>query len=307
MSREEASAVARAAERLRRSRLMRGPMKVAIPTAAALGAGAAVGAAAIGSPGQGGVIHGCYNTNTVVGTGTSTYGDLRVIDPSQSTDDVPTWVYECQSDEATINWNQQGPPGQQGAKGASGAGGASGKSGAAGSNGSVTILGNTNFGITATNKAQVFLKLDGINGESQDNGHKGSIDIKSFSFGSEAPVVSSGSGAGAGKVTVSTFQIVSKLDKSTPTLERDLAIGKVIPSGEVDIVHVNAKTDTQVASYKLSDLALKSISIKGERVTVLGSFKTLQITLGSGQNTVSAKWNKVQNTGSWNLVPIKTG
>jgi hypothetical protein len=40
-------------------------------------------------------------------------------------------------------------------------------------------------------------------------------------------------------------------------------------------------------------------------VNVLGSFKALQITLGSGRNTVTAKWNKVQNTGSWNLVQNK--
>ena len=302
MSREEANGLARAAERVRRSRLMRVPMKVAIPTAAALGAGAAVGAVAIGSiPGSNGVITGCYNTSTVVGAAGPTYGDLRVIDPTKSTQDVPTTAYSCAQDEATITWNQQGPPGPQGPKGSTGA---SGKTGA---EGSATILGNTNFGITASNKAEVFLKLDGIKGESQDDNHKGDIDIQSFAFGSEAPVVGSSqsSGAGAGKVTVSTFQIVTRVDKTTPILERDLAIGKVISSGEVDVVHKSANGESQVASYKLSDLALKSISIKGERATVLGSFKALQITLGSGKNTVSAKWNKVQNTGSWNLVPIK--
>jgi type VI secretion system secreted protein Hcp len=278
---------------------MRVPMKVAIPTAAALGAGAAVGAVAIGAiPDSGGVIHACYQKD-VPGAGFQP-GAVRIIDPSDTTS-TNSEDYSCTPNETPIKWDEQGPQGPPGA------GGASGKSGAAGSNGSVTILGNTNFGITATNKAQVFLKLDDIKGESQDDGHKGSIEIQSFSFGSEAPVVSSSAGAGAGKVTVSTFQIVSKLDKSTPMLERDLAVGKVIDSGEVDVVHVNAKNETQVASYKLQDLALKSITIKGERVTVLGAFKALKITLGSGQNAVSAKWNKVQNTGSWNLVQNTQG
>ena len=58
MSQDEAGRIARATERLRRTR--GGVMKVALPTAAALGAGAAV---ALGSiPGGGGTFTGCYVT-----------------------------------------------------------------------------------------------------------------------------------------------------------------------------------------------------------------------------------------------------
>lgn len=294
MSREEANGLARAAERVRRSRLMRAPMKVVVPTAAALGAGAAVGAVAIGAiPDQGGVIHACYNTNTAVGAAPQ-FGQLRVIDPGAQ--DAPSAETSCQPGEQPISWNQQGPQGPEGPAGTPGA------------DATATILGNTNFEITASPQAKMFLKLDGIKGESQDDKHKGDIDIESFAFGSEAPVVSArGTGAGAGKVTISTFQIVSKVNKATPKLEQDLATGKIIHGGEVDVVHRSAKGDAQVASYKVTDLALKSISIKGEKATVLGSFKAVNITLGSGQNTVSAKWNKVQNTGSWNLIPNKPG
>jgi type VI secretion system secreted protein Hcp len=293
MSREEANGLARAAERVRRSRLMRAPMKVVVPTAAALGAGAAVGAVAIGAiPGSDGVIHACYEKN-VVGADFEP-GALRVLDPGNQ---GPNTDYNsCTANETPINWSQQGPPGPQGPQGPSGAAG------------SAAIVGNTNFEISASPHVAMFLKLNGIKGESQDDKHKGDIDIESFAFGSEAPVVSArGTGAGAGKVTISTFQIVSKVNKATPKLEQDLATGKIIHGGEVDVVHRSAKGDAQVASYKVTDLALKSISIKGEKATVLGSFKAVNITLGSGQNTVSAKWNKVQNTGSWNLIPNKPG
>ena len=305
MSREEANGIARAAERMRRSRLMRAPLKVVVPTAAALGAGAAVGAVAVGAiPGSDKVIHACYLSSNPQGAQFS-YGALRVIDPSLSGQDVPTDEYACNQNETAISWNQQGPPGPVGPTGKPGPAGASGQAGAAGADGSATIVGNTNFGITATPHVDVFLKLDGIKGESADDKHKGEIDIESFAFGSEAPVVGSGSqstGAGAGKVTVSTFSITKKIDKSSPILQRDLATGKVIKSGEVDVVHTTNKGELQVASYKVTDLALKSISIKGEGQTVDGSFKAMQITLGSGQNQVSVKWNKVQNTGSWNIV-----
>ena len=302
MSRDEASGIARTAERKRRWRRFRAPMKVVVPTAAALGAGAAVAVGQI--PGSNGVIHGCYATADANGGQLKAgYGALRVIDPSQQGQDVPTDEYQCTPEEAAISWNQRGPEGPRGPVGASGAKGATGANGATGS---ISLIGNTNFQISGSRHDELFLKLDGIKGESQDHGHKGEIEVESFAFGSERPLVTtSAPDAGSGKVTISTFSIVKKLDKSSPQLQRDLALGTVIRGGQVDIVHASAKDDTQVASYKLSDLAIKSISIKGENETVLGSFKALQITLGSGNSSVSAKWNKIQNTGSWNLVSNK--
>src|SRR6202012_571972 len=103
MSREEASGIARAAERVRRSRLMRMPMKVIVPTAAALGAGAAVGAVAIGAiPDQNGVIHACYEKD-VAGADFEP-GTLRVIDPSDQGANVPPEDNSCTQDETPISW-----------------------------------------------------------------------------------------------------------------------------------------------------------------------------------------------------------
>ena len=65
MSQEEASRIARAAHRARRSRAV---AKVALPTAAALGAGAAVAIGSIGGTDQ--TITACYGTNTVPGVPT---------------------------------------------------------------------------------------------------------------------------------------------------------------------------------------------------------------------------------------------
>jgi type VI protein secretion system component Hcp len=283
---------------------MRAPLKVVVPTAAAIGAGAAIGAVALGAiPGPDGVIHACYN----IGNAKFAYGQLRVIDPSKQGQDVSPAEYQCTSGEETpISWNQRGPQGPQGPAGATGAQGVAGPggaSGAAGSDGSVTIVGNTNFSIAASAHVALFLKLDDIKGESTQKDHKGELVLDTFAFGSEAPVVGSqSSGAGAGKVTISTFEIVKRLDSADPDLQRDLATGKVIAGGEVEVVHRSSTGGRQVASYKLTDLALKSISIKGEDETVLGSFRGLRETLGTGPNSVTAKWNKIANSGSWNLV-----
>jgi|SRR5579872_1295200 len=63
----------------------------------------------------------------------------------------------------------------------------------------------------------MFLKLDGIPGESSDDKHKGEIEVLSFSWGvTQTTTSSSGGGGGAGKAQVSAFSIVKQLDKSSP-------------------------------------------------------------------------------------------
>jgi len=64
-----------------------------------------------------------------------------------------------------------------------------------------------------------FLKLSGIEGESQDSKHKGEIDVLSWSWGvSQTGTHAAGGGGGAGKVSFSDFSIVKFVDKASPQL-----------------------------------------------------------------------------------------
>jgi type VI secretion system secreted protein Hcp len=64
-----------------------------------------------------------------------------------------------------------------------------------------------------------FLKLDGIEGESQDKKHKGEIDITSFSVGvSQGGTFSTGGGGGAGKADFQDIHFTKVHDKSSPKL-----------------------------------------------------------------------------------------
>lgn len=64
-----------------------------------------------------------------------------------------------------------------------------------------------------------FLKIDGVDGESQDSKHKGEIDIQSFSWSeTQAGTGEFGGGSGAGKVQMSDFAFTMKHNKSSPTL-----------------------------------------------------------------------------------------
>src|SRR5580700_1697854 len=84
--------------------------KVLVPAVAALGLGIGGAVAAASIPGSNGVITGCYLTPA--GASSNEFdepvGALRVIDPSDSTDEEQG-VNGCTTGEAQITWNQQGP------------------------------------------------------------------------------------------------------------------------------------------------------------------------------------------------------
>jgi type VI secretion system secreted protein Hcp len=76
-----------------------------------------------------------------------------------------------------------------------------------------------------------FLKLDGIQGESQDDKHKNEIELHSWSWGaSNMGTSASGGGGGAGKVSVSDFMVLKYIDKASPKLLEACTTGKPISS-----------------------------------------------------------------------------
>lgn len=249
MSQEEATGIARAVERVRRTR--RKGLKFALPTVAALGAGAAFAVGAI--PGSDGTITGCYVTNT--DQAGLRYGSLRVIDPSvTSPAGAPNEQGACLSDEATVTWNQRGPQGPPGAPGAPGGQGAQGPQGAAGQN----LVGQTSFGFGGAGKT--FLKLDGVKGEATAKLHKGEIEISSFSFGvSNAGSAAHGSGGGAGKTSFQSFTITKRLDKASPLLFQTAASGKHFKAAEISFMRKAGGKQQDYLKIKLTDVLISSL------------------------------------------------
>jgi type VI secretion system secreted protein Hcp len=76
-----------------------------------------------------------------------------------------------------------------------------------------------------------FLKIDGIDGESQDSKHSKEIDVSSFSWGmAQQGTSATGGGGGAGKVKFNDFQILKSIDAATPKLMDACSTGKHIAS-----------------------------------------------------------------------------
>ncbi|MCC9000674.1 MAG: type VI secretion system tube protein Hcp [Candidatus Contendobacter sp.] len=82
-----------------------------------------------------------------------------------------------------------------------------------------------------------FLKIDGVEGESTDDKHKGEIEIYSFSWGASNPTTigSATSGSGGGKVSVSSFNVMKKTDKASAELFKHCCKGTHFATAKVTL------------------------------------------------------------------------
>ncbi len=109
----------------------------------------------------------------------------------------------------------------------------------------------------------MFLKLEGIKGESKDAGHKDEIHIESFSWGlTQQGSFNVGGGGGAGKVNVHDISISKALDKSSPTLMLHCCNGKHIASGLVTFRKAGEKP-LEYLKIKLTDILVSSVQHSG--------------------------------------------
>ena len=76
-----------------------------------------------------------------------------------------------------------------------------------------------------------FLKIEGVEGESTDDKHKGEIELASWSVGGvNSGSFSSGGGGGVGKVAMQDFHVVKKTDKASAKLLTACCTGEHLAS-----------------------------------------------------------------------------
>jgi type VI secretion system secreted protein Hcp len=108
-----------------------------------------------------------------------------------------------------------------------------------------------------------FLKIDGVDGESQDQGHKGEIEVLSWSWGeSQAGQVAHGGGGGAGKVTMQDFHFTMRSSKASPKLFLACATGQHIKQA-VLVGRKAGDKPQEYLKYKLTDILVSSYQIGG--------------------------------------------
>jgi type VI secretion system secreted protein Hcp len=153
----------------------------------------------------------------------------------------------------------------------------------------------------------MFLKLDGIKGESQDHKHKDEIHIESFSWGmSQTGAHGAGGGGGAGKVSVHDISVTKFVDKSTPNLMLHCCNGKHIPNGLITVRKAGEKP-VEYLKIKLVDILISGVQDAGhgsdlitENVTInFAKFHveyTEQAADGTGKPGGEMGWDVKSNT-----------
>ena len=110
-----------------------------------------------------------------------------------------------------------------------------------------------------------FIKIKGVEGEAQHSKHTGEIEIYSFSWGASNPttVGSSTGGLSAGKVSVSSFNIMKKSDKASPVLFQACATGKHFDDAIVTMNKATGDAQSPFLKYTFTDVMIESIQWSG--------------------------------------------
>jgi len=108
-----------------------------------------------------------------------------------------------------------------------------------------------------------FLKIEGIEGESQDSKHKSEIEIQSFSFGAtQTGSFAAGGGGGAGKVNMQDFHFTVPVNKASPKLMLACASGQHIKKA-ILTVRKAGKEQQEYLKYTFSDILVSSYQTGG--------------------------------------------
>jgi type VI secretion system secreted protein Hcp len=147
-----------------------------------------------------------------------------------------------------------------------------------------------------------FLKIDGIEGESEDSKHKNEIQVESWSFGeSQGGTMAFGGGGGAGKVQMQDFHFVMKVNKASPKLFLHCANGKHIPKAVLTCRKAGEKQQ-EFLKWTFSDLLVSSYQTSGSGMSDV--VPTDQISLNFSKVEVEYKaQDKAGTLGG----PIKAG
>ena len=157
----------------------------------------------------------------------------------------------------------------------------------------------------------MFLKIDGVNGEAQDSKHKNEIDILSWSWGmTQSGTTHMGSGAGAGKVDVHDIMVTKYLDSSSPAVMQKCCNGQHFTKAMLTVRKAGGTNSVEYLKIEMDTVMISSVSTGAagdlDRVTETVGLNfakftatyTMQNPDGSPGASIPVTWNIAQNTAS---------
>ena len=153
----------------------------------------------------------------------------------------------------------------------------------------------------------MFMKLDGIQGEAQDSTHKNEIDVLAWSWGaSNSGSAHVGGGAGSGKASFQELSFTKYVDLSSTSLMQALSTGKHIATATLTVRKAGS-TPLEYLVINMNEVLVSSVSTGGsggedrltENVSInFASFKVnykQQSAQGAAAGAPSFGWNIAQN------------
>jgi len=149
-----------------------------------------------------------------------------------------------------------------------------------------------------------FLKVKGIDGESQDSKHKSEIQLESWSFGAtQGGTMGYGGGGGAGKVQLQDFHFVMKANKASPKLFEACATGQHIDQAILTCRKAGGQQE-EFLKYTFTDLLVSSYQTGGSGGSDVIPMDQIAVNFTKIEIEYKEQNNKGQVTGSvkgtWN-------
>jgi type VI secretion system secreted protein Hcp len=123
----------------------------------------------------------------------------------------------------------------------------------------------------------IFLKIDGINGESLDEKHKDEIEVLSWNWEIlQDSTMHAGSGGGAGKATVKDLTFDHSIDRASPNLMKYALTGKHIDQA-VLVTRKAGGNPLEYLKLTMSDVIVTRVKPAGARDEAERSRETVSL------------------------------
>jgi type VI secretion system secreted protein Hcp len=135
----------------------------------------------------------------------------------------------------------------------------------------------TDFFKGAEMAQDIFLKINGIEGESQDASHKNEIEVLGFNWKvHQESSMHAGSGGGAGKATVDDLEFVHFVDRSSPNLMKYCLTGKHVPEALLTVRKAGG-SPLEYLKLTLTDVIVTSVNPAGTNADEMRVKETVRL------------------------------
>src|SRR6516225_9327622 len=154
----------------------------------------------------------------------------------------------------------------------------------------------------------MFLKLDGVKGESKDKVHTNEIDVLAWSWGmSNSGTAHVGGGAGSGKVSVQDLSFTKYVDSSSPNLMLNCCNGKHFTGALLTVRKCGGK-EVEYIKVKMQTVCITNVTTEGtgaeDRLTENVTLNFAKVSLdytpqkddGSGGTAIPFGWDIAANS-----------